>query len=450
MDDERRINSLKNAKVLSATQNTHAFTEFVTPRIFMKLLPYVTLQSGIFRINRVHTHKGKENLVLNEKSISNISLFADLNEVEIANLIKKAEKKTFSLGETIESKETDANFYLILSGEYELMMLNHNNNPVVVANLQAGKFIGGFKALKYENHEKIRVRTSIPGSILIFSHDVISELFQSEKLRNHVKNIMIDYENDYNTGEHKTKLISSYTDEPIMPKSYIKYDEAPQEIELDVIQSVIGIHSRIHELYNNPHPQLESQLKVLILSILEREEWEIFNNKNHGLLNQVAHDRCITTRTGPPTPDDMDELLSVLWKEPSAIVAHPKAIAAFARECTKRGVPPVMIRMFGSNLITWRGIPLVPCDKMPITKRPNGLAVTNMLAVRLGMDKQGVVGLNKAEISYAGIPSLSVRAMNTDDMSVINYLVTRYYNVAVLVPDALAMLTNIEVGHYHD
>ncbi len=447
--NDRRINSLRNAKVLSTTQNTHAFAEFVTPRIFMKMLPYVSLQTGIFRINRVHRHKDKNDSV-GEKSVKDVSILSYLNESE-ANIVEnKSEKRKFVLGETIEPNNAEDQFYIILSGEYELIILNHNNKPVTIATLRAGQFFGGFKALNYENHEKIRVRTSITGSMLVLNDNMVSQLFTNDKLRHHVRSSIMDYENEYNTGEHKAKLISSYVDEPMMPKSYVKYDENPEEIELDVIQSVIGIHSRIHELYNNPHPQLESQLKILIMNILEREEWEIFNNDNHGLLNQVSSERNITTRTGPPTPDDMDELLAVLWKDPSAIVAHPRAIAAFGRECTKRGVPPVIVRMFGSNLITWRGVPLIPCDKIGITKRPNGLAVTSMLAVRLGMDKQGVVGLNKPDISYGGIPSLSVRPMNTDDMSIINYLVTKYYNVSVLVPDALAMLSNIEVGHYHD
>ncbi|QEK38161.1 cyclic nucleotide-binding domain-containing protein [Candidatus Cytomitobacter indipagum] len=446
---ERRINSLKNAKVLSAVQNTHAFAEFITPRLFMKMLPCVNLETGIFRINRVKKYKNNPH-ALNEESVKSIELMSYLNNKEISSLIGNSSKKSCILGEVIEQNQSENKFYIILSGEYELVLLNHNEKPVVIANLQAGKFFGGFKALGYENYDKIKIRTSVPGSMLVVENDSFKDLLQKDEFRYYVKSSIMNYENEYNTGEHKAKLISSYSDEPMMPKSYTEYDESPEEIELDVIQSVLGIHSRIHELYNNPHPQFESQLKILIQNILEREEWEIFNNASHGLINQVSHDRKITTRTGPATPDDMDELLGMLWKDPSVIVAHPRAISAFARECTKRGVPPVIVRMFGSNLITWRGVPLVPCDKIGITKRHDGLAITNMMAIRLGMDKQGVVGLNKPDISYGGIPSLSVREMNTDDMSVINYLITKYYNVAVLVPDALAMLCNIEIGHYHD
>ena len=58
----------------------------------------------------------------------------------------------------------------------------------------------------------------------------------------------------------------------------------------------------------------------------------------------------ISTRYGAPTPDDLDELLALVWKKPAFFLAHPKAIAAFERECTWRGVPPVTINLFGTQV----------------------------------------------------------------------------------------------------
>jgi len=47
------------------------------------------------------------------------------------------------------------------------------------------------------------------------------------------------------------------------------------------------------------------------------------------------------------------------------------AIAAFGRECTRRGVPPSTVSLFGSQFITWRGIPIFPSDKIGV--EGNGL-----------------------------------------------------------------------------
>ena len=36
----------------------------------------------------------------------------------------------------------------------------------------------------------------------------------------------------------------------------------------------------------------------------------------------------IQTRDGAPTPDDLDELITRVWKEPAFFLTHPLAIAA--------------------------------------------------------------------------------------------------------------------------
>jgi len=79
------------------------------------------------------------------------------------------------------------------------------------------------------------------------------------------------------------------------------------------------------------------------------------------------------------TPDGMDELIAKVWKEPSFFLAHPRAIAAFGRECTRRGVPPPTVTMFGSPFMTWRGIPLIPSDKLPVKAE-----TTDTLLMRTG------------------------------------------------------------------
>jgi hypothetical protein len=48
------------------------------------------------------------------------------------------------------------------------------------------------------------------------------------------------------------------------------------------------------------------------------------------------------------------------------------------------------------------------------------------------------------------LPSLSVRFMGIDNNSIASYLVSQYFAAAVLTPDALGVLENVEVGYYHD
>ncbi|MFT8467552.1 family 2B encapsulin nanocompartment shell protein [Acetobacter syzygii] len=247
-------------------------------------------------------------------------------------------------------------------------------------------------------------------------------------------------------GEAAIQVLSSVDGEPKLPTTFVDYQDHPREYYIHSIQTVLRTHTRITDLYSNEFDQLREQVRVVIDVIREREEWELLNNPEFGLLNETAIAQRVPTRGGPPTPDDLDELLTKVWKKPGFFLAHPKAIAAFGREATRRGVPPPTINLFGSPFITWRGIPLVPSDKIPVT--PDGR--TSILLLRVGEEEQGVVGLHNTGITGEVEPGLSVRYSGTDQHSVASHLITRYFSAAVLVEDAIARLDNVQIGSYYD
>ncbi|MQS04748.1 Crp/Fnr family transcriptional regulator, partial [Streptomyces sp. OF1] len=141
-----------------------------------------------------------------------------------------------------------------------------------------------------------------------------------------------------------------------------------------------------------------------------------------------------------PTPDDLDDLISRRRKT-QFLLAHPRTIAAFGRECNSRGVYPGHAELNGSPVRTWRGIPLLPCNKIPISETNT----SSILAMRVGQDSEGVVGLHQAGIPDEYEPSLNVRFMGINEKAVISYLVSVYFSAAVLVPDALGVLEDVEL-----
>ena len=235
-------------------------------------------------------------------------------------------------------------------------------------------------------------------------------------------------------------------DERTLPETFVDYDPNPREYLLSAVTTVLDVHTRVSDLYSKPHDQIQEQLRLTIEIIKERQESELINNKEYGLLPNSDPSQRIRTRSGPPTPDDLDELITKVWKEPAFFLAHPKAIAAFGRECTRRGVPPPTVNLFGSPFLTWRGIPLVPSDKVTIDA--NG--ETNILLVRVGEKRQGVVGLFQPGLPGEQSPGLSVRFMGIGREAIASYLISLYCSLAVLTPDALAVLTNVKVGNYHE
>jgi len=237
----------------------------------------------------------------------------------------------------------------------------------------------------------------------------------------------------------------SSRDERELPSTFVDYIENPREYNLSAVNTVLDVHTRVSDLYSKPYNQISEQLRLTIEIVKERQESELINNQEYGLLHSVVQGQRIKTRLGPPTPDDLDELITKVWKEPGFFLLHPLAIAAFGRECTRRGVPPPTISLFGSQFITWRGIPLIPSDKIPVVNNKS-----KIILLRTGESRQGVVGLFQPGLPGEQSPGLSVRFMGINNKAIASYLVSLYCSLAVLVDDAIAVLDDVELGNYHE
>jgi hypothetical protein len=245
-------------------------------------------------------------------------------------------------------------------------------------------------------------------------------------------------------GEAGIGIECSPSDGKELPAAFVDYEEQPREYTLSTVTTTLEVQTRISDLYRSPMDQVREQLAVLIEMVKERQEAELINNENYGLLHSAPPAMHVSTRSGAPTPDDLDELIAKVWKEPAFFLAHPRAIAAFGRECTSRGVPPPTVTLFGSPFLTWRGLPLIPTDKLRVTNEK-----TNILLLRTGEKKRGVVGLFQPGIPGEVSPSLAVRHMGINQRGAAAYLVSLYCSAAVLTDDALGVLENVDVSRYN-
>jgi Phage capsid-like protein len=234
-------------------------------------------------------------------------------------------------------------------------------------------------------------------------------------------------------------------DDVDLPEIYVDYEEKPREYTLSAVTTVLDLQTRISDMYRSPHDQIKEQLRLIIEKVKERQESELINNTEYGLLNNIDESMKIKPRKGAPTPDDLDELIARVWKEPAFFLAHPRAIAAFGRECTRRGVPPPTVTIFGNPFLTWRGLPLVPSDKVAIKADK-----TNILLLRTGEKKQGAVGLFQPGIPGEVSPSLSVRFMGINHKAIASYLISLYCSLAILTEDAVGVLESVSVDQYHE
>jgi encapsulin shell SprI-like protein len=247
------------------------------------------------------------------------------------------------------------------------------------------------------------------------------------------------------SNANDVKIACATQDEAELPQTFVNYEEAPREYFLSAVTTILDVHTRVSDLYSNPFDQVSEQLRLTIETIKEHQESQLINNGEYGLLANVAESQRIFPLTGAPTPDDLDELITKVWKEPGFFVTHPAGVAAFGRECTRRGVPPPTVSLFGSQFITWRGLPIIPSDKVPLAD-----GKTKFLLLRVGEKRQGVVGLFQPGLPGEQSPGLSVRLMGINRNAIASYLISLYCSLAVLTDDALAVLDDVEVGKFHE
>ena len=380
-------------------------------------------------------------------------LFSGLPETIIARMATSFRTEQVPLGnKVIVEGETESKFFIIAEGQVEVLYKGAHGSDIRIALLTDGEYFGETEFAS-DQAADVTVRTLTPCTLLALSRkDLEASLSEVPDWNAEFKKAVAQYVelrsmvNRY--GEKNIDLVSGFAENIQIPETFVDYSARPREYPLSTVQTIVRVHTRVSDLYNDPHDQLEQQLRLTVEGIKERQEWDLVNSPKFGLLHSVDPSMRISTRYGTPTPDDFDELLARVWKKPAFFLAHPRAIAAFGRECTWRGVPPATTVVGGLPVLTWRGVPLVPCDKLEMRGRRAG--TTSILLMRVGEEEQGVVGLHQKGIPGEIMPSLSARLMGIDSLGVATYLLTLYFSCAVLTDDALGVLENVEVGYYHD
>ncbi|MBP2704320.1 cyclic nucleotide-binding domain-containing protein [Microbispora sp. RL4-1S] len=439
--ESRLALSTAAARRLATTTKTVPQMREITPRHLLRVLPWTEV-NGVFRVNRRLTFTRGDGRV----SFTSTGAQVDVIPAELCELP--------SLRGYDDAAVLDALARRFVQHELDAGQPVPPGQVVLVAHGKVARTVAGeygghrlFEVLADGDHlgdltasgEPTAV-TLTPSIVLVLSRADLDEVAgRSATLRDHLSRpAPAGPRNKY--GEAEIALASGHQGEPTLPGTFVDYELAPREYELSVAQTILRVHSRVADLYNEPMNQTEQQLRLTIEALRERQEHELVNNRDFGLLHNADLKQRIHTRSGPPTPDDLDELLC-RRRSSHYFLAHPLAIAAFGRQCTRRRLYPDVADVDGARVMAWRGVPILPCDKIPITA--GGLS--SIIVMRTGADKQGVIGLRRTGLVDEHEPGLSVRFMGVDEKAVISYLLTTYYSAAVLVPDALGVLENVEV-----
>lgn len=459
--------SLSTAAARTLTTTTKSVPQMrgITSRWLLRRLPWVQVSGGTYRVNRRlslavgrgrvgFVQSGADDVRIIPETLRELPVLREFgDDALLTELAGRFVVREFRAGEVIAERGRPVEeVFVIAHGRMERIAAGkYGDEEKTIGVLADGDHLGDEALLDLGAGSargaaprwSATVRAATAGTLLVLRWDAFLDLFdRSAELREQVGKFVANSERRVNSkGEVEVAVAAGHEGEAEIPGSFVDYELSPREYELSLTQTILRMHTRVADLYNDPMNQLEEQLRLTVEEIRERQEWELLNNRQFGLLHNAAYDQRINTWSGPPTPDDMDDLLS-MRRGTDLFLAHPKAIAAFFRECTKRGIYPDSATVDGHQVPAWRGVPIFPSGKIPIT----GGHTSSILAMRTGEKDQGVIGLHQTGIPDEFEPSLNVRFMGIDDKAIMRYLVTAYYSVAILVQDAVGVLENVDIA----
>ncbi|MGQ0838210.1 family 2B encapsulin nanocompartment shell protein [Actinokineospora sp.] len=454
-DTEQQSLDTSAARNLTTTTKSVPQMQEITSRWLLRMLPWVQAAGAAYRVNRRLSYTIGDGRVSFSNTGATVRVIPpELRELAILrgfdhddvldDLAARFVQREFAAGDVLAEAGQPADaVYLIAHGKVTQFSAGHYGDRSAIGILGDGEYFGDRALLDPDAVWPHTVTATTGVTVLTLPRqEFLAVQTRSDALRSHVDEFSASpraAQNKY--GEAEIAMSSGHIGETELPGTFVDYDMAPREYELSVAQTVLRVHTRVADLYNEPMDQVGQQLRLTIEALRERQEHELINNREFGLLHNADLRQRIHTRTGPPTPDDLDELLS-RRRRSDFFLAHPRTIAAFGRECNRLGVYPPVVEVDGKRVQSWRGVPLLPCDKVPITTTNT----TSILVMRTGESDQGVIGLHQTGIQDEYEPSLSVRFMGVDEKAIISYLVSAYYSAAVLVPDALGVLENVQIG----
>jgi CRP-like cAMP-binding protein len=444
------------ARNLATTTKSQPQMRGITSRWLLRRLPWEEVSGGTYRVNRrlslsvgrgrvAFVQSGADDIRIVPETLREIPVMRDFaDDALLAELAGLFTPRDFRAGDLIaEAGHPVDEVFILAHGRVERTTIGAYGEPTLLGVLTDGAHLGDEVLLQEDPLWSATVKAATGGTLLAMQlADFRRARDTNPYLREHIDAFVARTGRKMNSkGEAVVEITAGHEGEVDIAGTYVDYELSPREYQLSLTQTILRVHSRVADLYNDPMDQVKEQLRLTIEEIRERQEWELLNNREFGLLHNTEYDQRISTWSGPPTPDDMDDLLS-MRRSTNMFLAHPKAIAAFGRECTKRGLYPDPVMVDGHAVPAWRGVPIFPCGKIAVD---NG-HTSSIVAMRLGEAQQGVVGLRQTGIPDEYEPGLNVRFMGITDMAIIRYLVTAYYSVAVLVPDAIGILENVDIA----
>ena len=179
-------------------------------------------------------------------------------------------------------------FFIIAHGQVEILSKGLHGEELRIALLSEGEYFGE-EDFVTDRSSDVTVRAITPGVFFTLSgkdlEAIFNEIPNSRKKFEQAREDYARLRSSVNKhGERHIDLVSGLEEDHVIPETYVDYAIKPKEYSLNAIQTIVRVDTRVSDLYNDPHNQLEQQLRLTIEGMKEKQEWELINNKEFILI----------------------------------------------------------------------------------------------------------------------------------------------------------------------
>ncbi len=290
------------ARNLANTTKTSPKMMSITPRWLLSLLPWLQVDGGTFRVNRTKVELTKAERIgvdvsgnvvsFAPEALRGVPLFSGLPDAIIARMASSFKTEDVSLGNKLVVEGEDrSKFFIIAQGQVEVLSKGIHGSNLRIALLTDGEFFGETELIS-DKPSEVTIRTITPCILLTLSRkDLDAVLSELPNLNEAFQKAITEHQELRSTvnryGERNIDLVSGFAENVEIPETFVDYSAHPREYSLSAVQTVVRVHTRVSDLYNDPFNQLEEQMRLTIEGIKERQEWELINSNKFGLIHSV-------------------------------------------------------------------------------------------------------------------------------------------------------------------
>ena len=237
----------------------------ITPRWFLRLLPWVQVNGGTYRVNRTKVELMQAERIeirvvdgvasFAPEDLRRVPLFSRLPNDITTRMASRFKTEVVSLGNELIVEGEDRNqFFIIAEGQVEVISKGAHGRNLRIALLTEGEFFGDADIVS-DKHSDVTIRTLTPCVLLTFSRRdleaVLNELPGVQAEFQQAIDAHLELRSNVNRyGERNIDLVAGFAENVEIPETFVDYSSTPREYSLCAIQTIVRIHTWVSDLYN--------------------------------------------------------------------------------------------------------------------------------------------------------------------------------------------------------